>query len=94
MNKKFKGRFETQSHEITVEELGTIPQWLVGSLIRNTPAQYEIGKRSHIPMDATTTGDRPRLKLGIYKLVVQAAIVPIQSIQHTLAFYDVCTSNR
>jgi beta,beta-carotene 9',10'-dioxygenase len=50
MNNKFKGGFATQSHEITVEELvveGTIPQWLVGSLIRNTPAQYEIGKRSY-----------------------------------------------
>jgi beta,beta-carotene 9',10'-dioxygenase len=50
MNNKFKGGFVTQSHEITVEELvveGTIPQWLVGSLIRNTPAQYEIGGRSY-----------------------------------------------
>jgi beta,beta-carotene 9',10'-dioxygenase len=50
MNNTFKGGFVTQSHEITVEELvveGTIPQWLVGSLIRTTPAQYEIGKRSY-----------------------------------------------
>jgi beta,beta-carotene 9',10'-dioxygenase len=50
MNNKFKGGLETQSHEITLEELvveGAIPQWLVGSLIRNTPAQYEIGGRSY-----------------------------------------------
>lgn len=50
MNNKFKGGLETQSHEIIVAELaveGTIPQWLVGSLIRNTPAQYEIGERSY-----------------------------------------------
>lgn len=50
MNNKFKGGLETQSHEITVEELavqGNIPQWLVGSLIRNTPAQYEIGVRAY-----------------------------------------------
>jgi beta,beta-carotene 9',10'-dioxygenase len=50
MNNKFKNGFATQSHEITVEELaleGAIPQWLVGSLIRNTPAQYEIGRRSY-----------------------------------------------
>jgi beta,beta-carotene 9',10'-dioxygenase len=50
MNNKFKGGLETQNHEITVEELaveGSIPKWLVGSLIRNTPAQYEIGARSY-----------------------------------------------
>jgi beta,beta-carotene 9',10'-dioxygenase len=50
MNNKFKGGFETQSHEIVVEELaveGIIPHWLVGLLIRNTPAQYEIGARSY-----------------------------------------------
>lgn len=50
MNDKFKGGLATQSHEIVVEELaveGKIPQWLVGSLIRNTPAQYEIGARSY-----------------------------------------------
>ncbi len=50
MNNKFKGGLETQSHEIIVEELsveGNIPHWLVGSLIRNTPAQYEIGGRSY-----------------------------------------------
>jgi beta,beta-carotene 9',10'-dioxygenase len=50
MNNQFKGGLTTQNHEITVEELavkGDIPQWLVGSLIRNTPAQYEIGARSY-----------------------------------------------
>jgi beta,beta-carotene 9',10'-dioxygenase len=50
MNNRFKGGFTTQNHEIAVEELvveGNIPQWLVGSLIRNTPAQYEIGTRSY-----------------------------------------------
>jgi beta,beta-carotene 9',10'-dioxygenase len=50
MNNKFKGGLETQSHEIVVEELaveGNIPHWLVGSLIRNTPAQYEIGAQSY-----------------------------------------------
>jgi beta,beta-carotene 9',10'-dioxygenase len=50
MNNKFKGGLETQSHEIVVEELtveGNIPDWLVGSLIRNTPAQYEIGAQSY-----------------------------------------------
>jgi beta,beta-carotene 9',10'-dioxygenase len=50
MNNKFKGGLETQSHEITLEELaveGNIPHWLVGSLIRNTPAQYEIGAHSY-----------------------------------------------
>lgn len=50
MNDKFKGGLETQSHEIIVEELaveGNIPHWLVGSLIRNTPAQYEIGAQSY-----------------------------------------------
>jgi beta,beta-carotene 9',10'-dioxygenase len=50
MSNKFKGGLETQSHEIVVEELvveGKIPQWLVGSLIRNTPAQYEIGAQSY-----------------------------------------------
>jgi beta,beta-carotene 9',10'-dioxygenase len=49
MNNQFKGGLETQSHEIAVEELsveGNIPEWLVGSLVRNTPAQYEIKERS------------------------------------------------
>jgi beta,beta-carotene 9',10'-dioxygenase len=46
----FRGGLKTQNHEIVVEELaveGHIPEWLVGSLIRNTPAQYEIGARSY-----------------------------------------------
>ena len=50
MNNHFKGGLETQSHEITLEELaveGNIPHWLVGSLIRNTPAQFEIGAQSY-----------------------------------------------
>jgi beta,beta-carotene 9',10'-dioxygenase len=50
MNNQFKGGLETQSHEIAVEELsveGNIPGWLVGSLVRNTPAQYEIKERSY-----------------------------------------------
>jgi carotenoid cleavage dioxygenase-like enzyme len=50
MNNTFKGGLETQSHEITLEELaveGSIPHWLVGSLIRNTPAQFEIGAQSY-----------------------------------------------
>ena len=50
MNNQFKGGLQTQSHEITVEELsikGNIPKWLVGSLIRTTPAQFEIGARSY-----------------------------------------------
>jgi beta,beta-carotene 9',10'-dioxygenase len=50
MHNQFKGGLETQSHEITVEVLsveGNIPKWLVGSLIRNTPAQYEIKERSY-----------------------------------------------
>ena len=50
MNNKFKGGLETQSHEIVVEELaveGKIPHWLVGSLIRNTPAQFEIGAQQY-----------------------------------------------
>lgn len=50
MNNQFKGGLQTQSHEITVENLsikGNIPKWLVGSLVRNTPAQYEIKERSY-----------------------------------------------
>jgi beta,beta-carotene 9',10'-dioxygenase len=50
MSNQFKGGLKTQSHEIVVEELsveGNIPDWLVGSLIRNTPAQYEIKDRSY-----------------------------------------------
>jgi beta,beta-carotene 9',10'-dioxygenase len=50
MNNQFSGGLETQSHEIPVEELsveGNIPEWLIGSLIRNTPAQYEIKERSY-----------------------------------------------
>jgi beta,beta-carotene 9',10'-dioxygenase len=50
MSNQFKGGLKTQSHEIVVEELsveGNIPEWLVGSLIRNTPAQYEIKDRSY-----------------------------------------------
>ncbi|KYC44125.1 hypothetical protein WA1_03025 [Scytonema hofmannii PCC 7110] len=50
MNNQFQGGLQTQSHEITVEDLpinGNIPEWLVGSLVRNTPAQYEIKARSY-----------------------------------------------
>jgi beta,beta-carotene 9',10'-dioxygenase len=50
MENQFKGGLQTQSHEIVVEELaveGHIPQWLVGSLIRNTPAQFEIGAQPY-----------------------------------------------
>jgi beta,beta-carotene 9',10'-dioxygenase len=50
VNQGFRGGFKTQGNEIEIEELaveGYIPEWLVGSLIRNTPAQYEIGERSY-----------------------------------------------
>jgi beta,beta-carotene 9',10'-dioxygenase len=50
MKNEFKGGLATQTSEIMVEELvveGNLPQWLVGSLIRNTPAQYEIGENSY-----------------------------------------------
>jgi beta,beta-carotene 9',10'-dioxygenase len=50
MNHQFQGGLQTQSHEITVEDLpinGNIPEWLIGSLVRNTPAQYEIKARSY-----------------------------------------------
>ncbi len=50
MSNQFRGGLATQNRAIVVDELlveGKIPQWLVGSLIRNTPAQYEIGENSY-----------------------------------------------
>ena len=50
MPNQFKGGLQTQNKEIAVEELiveGQIPKWLVGSLIRTAPAQYEVGEQSY-----------------------------------------------
>ncbi|MBC8134999.1 MAG: carotenoid oxygenase family protein [Fibrella sp.] len=50
MHNQFKGGLQTQNKEIVVEELsveGQIPPWLVGSLIRTTPAQFEVGGQSY-----------------------------------------------
>lgn len=42
--------FETQHQEILIDKLpvsGTIPTWLNGSLLRNGPAQFEVGNNSY-----------------------------------------------
>ncbi|MBI1828008.1 MAG: carotenoid oxygenase family protein [Thaumarchaeota archaeon] len=47
MTNKFQLGFSTLEDELNLESLqvkGTIPQWLSGTLIRNGPAKFEVGK--------------------------------------------------
>ncbi|MGI0072690.1 MAG: carotenoid oxygenase family protein [Nitrosotalea sp.] len=47
MTNKFQLGFSTLEDELNLENLsvkGTIPQWLSGTLIRNGPAKFEVGK--------------------------------------------------
>ena len=47
-NKKYLLGFKTLKKEVSMEELpvqGTMPAWLSGTLVRNGPAQFEIGKK-------------------------------------------------
>ena len=47
-NRKFSLGFSTLDKEIAIEELsikGTLPTWLSGTLVRNGPAKFEIGKK-------------------------------------------------
>ncbi len=46
---RFQKGFQTQHDEINVGELpirGKVPDWLSGTLLRNTPAQFEVGDQS------------------------------------------------
>lgn len=46
---RFKQGFETQDSEIEVDAMpveGSVPDWIEGSLVRVTPAQFEVGDRS------------------------------------------------
>lgn len=48
MTGQFVGGFATQTQEITCERLpvqGEVPVWLAGTLLRNGPAQFEVGER-------------------------------------------------
>ena len=48
MSGQFAGGFATQTQEITCERLpvqGDVPIWLAGTLLRNGPAQFEVGKQ-------------------------------------------------
>ena len=48
MTNEFSIGFETLSKEIAIDQLpirGTIPDWLEGTLVRNGPAEFQIGKR-------------------------------------------------
>ena len=48
MTGQFVGGFATQTQEITCERLpvqGEVPTWLAGTLLRNGPAQFEVGER-------------------------------------------------
>jgi beta,beta-carotene 9',10'-dioxygenase len=48
MTGQFAGGFATQTQEITCEHLpvqGEVPGWLKGTLLRNGPAQFEVGER-------------------------------------------------
>ncbi len=47
-NKKFSLGFSTLDKEVSIEELpitGALPSWLAGTLVRNGPAKYEVGKK-------------------------------------------------
>jgi beta,beta-carotene 9',10'-dioxygenase len=47
---KLSQGFETQDKEIQIEALpvhGAIPAWLTGTLVRNTPAQYEVNGKPY-----------------------------------------------
>jgi len=49
MSSKFQLGFSTLEHEIQLERIpvrGTIPGWLSGTLIRNGPAKFEVGRRT------------------------------------------------
>jgi len=49
MSGKFQLGFSTLEREIQVERLpirGTIPRWLSGTLIRNGPAKFEVGRQT------------------------------------------------
>ena len=48
MSSKFQLGFSTLEREIQLEQLptrGTIPRWLSGTLIRNGPAKFEVGRK-------------------------------------------------
>lgn len=50
MANHFRNGFATHRHETAVAKLpvqGRIPDWLTGTLIRNTPAQYEVGSAAY-----------------------------------------------
>lgn len=50
MSGQFIHGLRTQAHEITLDRLpvqGTVPSWLTGSLLRNGPARFEVGKESY-----------------------------------------------
>ena len=47
-NKKFSLGFSTLDQEVVIEELpirGALPTWLSGTLVRNGPAKFEVGKK-------------------------------------------------
>ncbi len=47
---RFSQGFRTQSSEIEVDALpveGSVPDWIAGSLVRVTPAQFEVGERRY-----------------------------------------------
>lgn len=47
-NKKFSLGFSTLDKEITIDALpivGTLPEWLSGTLVRNGPAKFEVGQK-------------------------------------------------
>ena len=46
MSHQFVHGFSSQTQEITYDRLavkGSVPQWLSGNLLRNGPAQFEVG---------------------------------------------------
>jgi beta,beta-carotene 9',10'-dioxygenase len=50
MSGQFRSGFSTLQEEITCDRLpvrGSIPTWLSGSLLRNGPAQFEVGKQHY-----------------------------------------------
>jgi carotenoid cleavage dioxygenase-like enzyme len=50
MSDRFARGFSTLEQEITFDRLpvkGTVPGWLAGTLLRNGPAKFEIGKQNY-----------------------------------------------
>src|SRR5579884_107061 len=50
MTGKFRAGFTTLKEEISLDRLpmrGSVPAWLSGSLLRNGPAQFEVGKQRY-----------------------------------------------